>query len=51
MALNKCEMLFNGMKIAFFSKQLQKIAQQLGLCPQTPKASGRWGPHSQTPRL
>ena len=26
MALNMCEMWFNGIKIAFFSKKLQKIA-------------------------
>ena len=29
MDLNMCEMWFNGIKIAFFSKKLQKIAQQL----------------------
>ena len=30
MALNICEMWFNGIKIAFFSKKLQKIAQAAG---------------------
>ena len=30
MALNMCEMWFNGIKIASFTKKLQKIAQQLG---------------------
>ena len=30
MALNTCEMWFNGIKIAFFIKKLQKIAQRLG---------------------
>ena len=49
MALNTCEMWFNGIKIAFFSKKLQKIAQRLGASPQTPKASGGWGPSPQTP--
>ena len=48
MALNMCEMWFNGIKIAFFFK---KIAQQLGLRSQTPEASGRWGPRPQTPGL
>ena len=31
MALNMCEMWFNGIKKAFFSKKLQKNAQQLGV--------------------
>ena len=44
MALNICEMWFNGIKIAFFSKKLQKIAQQLGA-----SASGRWGPTPRPP--
>ena len=35
MALNTCEMWSNGIKIAFFSKKLQKIAQWLGLRSQT----------------
>ena len=34
MALNTCEMRSNGIKIAFFSQKLRKIAQRL--CPQTP---------------
>ena len=49
MALNMCEMWFNGIKIAFFSKKLQKIAQQLGASPPDPKVFGRWGPRLQTP--
>ena len=40
MALNMCEMWFNGIKIAFFSKKLQKIAQQLGASPPKPPATG-----------
>ena len=36
MALNMWEMWFNGIKIAFFSKKLQKIAQQLGASPPDP---------------
>ena len=36
MALNMCEVWFNGIKIAFFTKKLQKIAQQQGASPQTP---------------
>ena len=51
MALNMCEMWFNGIKLALFSKKLQKIAKQLGASPPDPKASGHWGPHPQTPRL
>ena len=42
----------NGIKIAFFTKKFQKIAQQLGASmvrPQTPKASGGCGPRPQTP--
>ena len=37
MALNMCEVSFNGIKIAFFSKQLQKIAQQLKALPPDPR--------------
>ena len=36
MALNTCETWSNGIKIAFFSKTLRKIAQRLRLRPQTP---------------
>ena len=36
MALNTCEIRFNGIKIAFFSKKLQKIAQHLGAKPPDP---------------
>ena len=36
MALNTCEMRFNGIKITFFTKKLQKIAQQLGASPPDP---------------
>ena len=48
MALNMCEMWFDDIKIAFFSKKLQKNRpNSWGLRPQTPKSSGRWGPHPQ----
>ena len=40
MALNMCEMWFNGIKIALFSKKLQKIAQQLGASPLDPQSLG-----------
>ena len=36
MALNMRETWPNGIKIAFFSKKLQKIAQQLGALPPDP---------------
>ena len=36
MALNSCEMWSNVIKIAFFSKNLQKSPSGWGLCPQTP---------------
>ena len=39
MALNTCEMWSNGIKIAFFSKKLLKIAQRLGALPPDPKSS------------
>ena len=51
MALNMCEMWFNGIKIAFFPKNYKNLLNSRGLCPQTPKASGRWGPCPQTTRL
>ena len=38
MALNTCKMRFNSIKIVFFSKKLQKIAQR------------RWGLHTHTPK-
>ena len=38
MALNMCEMSFNGIKIAFFFQKLQKIAQQLGASPADPQS-------------
>ena len=38
MALNMCEMRFNGIKIAFSSKKLQKVAQQLGASPPDPRS-------------
>ena len=49
MALNSCEMWSNGIKIAFFSKNLQKSPSGWGLCPQTPIAIGGWGLCPQTP--
>ena len=42
MALNICEMSFNGIKIAFFSKKLQIIAQQLGASPPDPRLWHVW---------
>ena len=39
----------NGIKIAFFSKTLGKIAQRLGASPQTPIVSGGWELRLQTP--
>ena len=44
MALNMCEMWFDGIKIAFFSKITKKSPNSWGLRPQTPKSSGGWGP-------
>ena len=49
MAVNTCEMWSNGIKIAFFSKNLQKSPSGWGLCPQTPIAFGGWGLRPQTP--
>ena len=49
MAPNSCEMRSNGIKIAFFSKNLQKLPSGWGLCPQTPIAIGGWGLCPQTP--
>ena len=42
MALNMCEVWFNGIKIAFFSKKLQKIAQQLEALPTDPRLWYVW---------
>ena len=44
MALNTCEMWFNGIKIAFFSKNCPTAAS---FDPRPPLASGCWGPRSQ----
>ena len=50
MALNAFELWFNGITIAFFTKQLQKIAQRLGTGPpDPPKAYGGWRLRLQTP--
>ena len=40
MALNTCKMWSNGIKIVFFSKNLQKSPSGWGLRPQTPIATG-----------
>ena len=48
MALNTCEMRSNGIKIAFFSKKLRKIAQRPGASPPHPLAFGGWELHPQT---
>ena len=39
----------NGIKIAFFSENLQKSLSGWGLCPQTPIATGGWRLRPQTP--
>ena len=49
MALNTCEMWSNGIKIAFFPNNYKKSPNGRGLRPQTPKASGGWGPRPQIP--
>ena len=49
MALNTCEMWSNGIKVAFFSKKLEKIVQQLGASPPDPQSLRRRGPRPQTP--
>ena len=51
MALNMCEMWFNGIKIAFFSKKLQKIAQQMGASPPDPQSLQPLGDPLPEPRL
>ena len=40
MALNTCEMRFNGIKIAFFPKNYNKSPSSWGLSPKTPRALG-----------
>ena len=40
MAVNTCEMWSNGIKIAFFSKNLQKSPSGWVLRPQTPIVTG-----------
>ena len=47
MALNTSEMWSNGIKIAFFSKNLQKIVQRLGASPPDPQSLQRLGPRPQ----
>ena len=50
MALNTCKMWFNGIKIAFFSKNLQKNRPTAGVfAPRPPKASGGWEPPPPDP--
>ena len=51
MALNTCEMWFNGIKIAFFSKKLQKSPNGWGLRPQTLKPSAAGGPAPKLPSV
>ena len=48
MGLNTCELRFDGIKIAFFSKNYKKSPNGWGRGPQTPKAFGDWGPRPQT---
>ena len=42
MALHMCEVRFNDIEIDFFSKKLQKIAQQLGALPPDPRLWYVW---------
>ena len=49
MALNTCEMWSNGVKTAFVSKKLQKIAQRLGASPPDPNSLRRLGLRPHTP--
>ena len=49
MALNTCEMCSNGIKIAFFSKKLRKIAQRLGALPPDPHSFRRLRAPPQIP--
>ena len=49
MAVNSCEMWSNGIKIAFFFQNLQKLPSSWGLCPQTPIATGGWRLRPKTP--
>ena len=49
MALNMCELWFNGIKIASFAKKIQKIVLQLGVSRQTLIASSGWGLRFQIP--
>ena len=49
MALSSCKMWSNGIKRAFFYKNLQKLPIGWGLCPQTPIATYGWGLCPQTP--
>ena len=49
MALNICEMWSNCIKIAFFSKKLQKIAQRQEAGPPDPQSLRRLEPRPQTP--
>ena len=51
MALNMRKMWFNGIKIAFFSKKLQKIAQPLGASPPYPQSLRPLGAPPPDPRL
>ena len=52
MALNTSEMRSNGIKIAFFSKKLQKIAQRLGgFAPRPPKPPAAGGPAPKPPSV
>ena len=49
MTLNTYKMRSNGIKIAAFSKKLQKIAQRPGALPPDPQSHRRLGPRPQTP--
>ena len=51
MALNTFEMWSNGIKIAFFSKKLRKIAKRLWALPSDPHSFRRLGAPPLDPRL
>ena len=49
MALNTYEMCSNGIKLAFFPKNYEKLLSSWGLFPQTPITSGGSGLRPQIP--
>ena len=51
MTLNTCEIFSSGIKKAFFSKKLRKIAQRLGALPPDPHSLLRLRAPPPDPRL